>query len=65
MSIVTVVFALVLVSFFFPDELKPYWHLELDERYLPSFQALSWLIFVMSALLGITGFVVQCRYGSV
>jgi hypothetical protein len=62
---VTVLFAFVLTSFVFLDELQPYLHLQIDERYIPSFQALSWFIFVLSISIGIIGFVVQCLYGAV
>jgi hypothetical protein len=60
-----ILFAFVLTSFAFQDELQPYLHLEIDEKYVPSFQTLSWLIFVVSTAVGDIGFVVQCLYGPV
>jgi hypothetical protein len=63
--VLTIVFLLVVTSFFFAEELKPYTGLPVNPRYLPAFQALSWLTFAGTAGSAIVSFIAQYLYGTV
>jgi hypothetical protein len=58
-AIFVVIFAFVITSFFFPDELRQYSGIAIEEKYIQAFQRLSWVLLVVSLLTAIAAFVAQ------